>query len=98
MRPDLCTLVEFQEKMRKSDRAGGKMKYSTKDLIKRVIGTCTGIVEEFILEICMMLTISSVMCELLMILLGKEAEDGLGVELLIPIVVMIHWLRNPRGK
>ena len=26
------------------------MKYSTKDLLERVIGTCTGIVEEFILD------------------------------------------------
>ena len=86
----MCTIVKFQEKMWNSDMAGGKMKYSTKDLMERVIGTCTGIVEEFILEICMMVTISSVVCKLLMILLGTETEDGLGVELLILITVLIH--------
>ena len=32
-----------------------------------------------------------------MILLGTKTENDLGVELLIPIVVLIHSIRNPRG-
>ena len=33
-----------------------------------------------------------------MILLGRKTEDGSGVELLIPIAIMIHWIRNPKEK
>ena len=74
------------------------MKYSTRDLMENVLVTCPGSVEEFILEICMMLTLSSVVSKVLMLLLGVGNEDGLGVELLIPIAAMIYWIRNLRGQ
>ena len=78
-------MVKYLTTSYKQDMASGKMKHTIKYLVDVAMVTTTGIVKEFMLEICMNLILLS-----MVVLFSKETDDGLGVETLIPIMVMIH--------